>query len=114
MMLVGADYAEAFRAGRIAELKMVFNEAGAILFPVAQQHRDQKAPGVSYEDDHRGNALAAIVIADRVEVRLHSAFSNERVIAIIEAMIALPELAFLQQLRATYGGRPCTLSGRSR
>jgi hypothetical protein len=57
-------------------VKLVFNSRGAIFFPVDQQHRDQKAPGISYEDDHAGNALAAILSPGRIEIRRHSDFSD--------------------------------------
>jgi hypothetical protein len=37
-----------------AQAKMVFNESGAIVFPVSVQHREVKGPGISYEDNYGG------------------------------------------------------------
>ncbi len=49
-------------------LKMVFNDQGAIFFPVSAKHRDMKAPGISYEDDYKGNAMAALVSPRTIEI----------------------------------------------
>ncbi|MDX9912064.1 MAG: hypothetical protein RBS39_09550 [Phycisphaerales bacterium] len=41
-------------------MKKAFNDRGAIVFPASRQHREVKREGVSYEDNYRGNALAAM------------------------------------------------------
>ena len=77
---------------------------GAIFFPTAQQHRDQKAPGISYEDDYRGNALAAMLAPGRIEVRYHRDFTDLQVAHIIATLLADPRLSFLCGWRVTYQG----------
>jgi hypothetical protein len=62
-----------------ASLKFLLNESGIAFFPASQQHRDVKTHGLSYEDDYRGNALAGIVSPGRVEIRYHSAYSDDRI-----------------------------------
>lgn len=49
-------------------LKFICNETAIVFFPATQQHRDIKLLGLSYEDDHRGNALAGLVGAEKVEL----------------------------------------------
>ena len=55
-------------------LKFILNDSGIYFFPATQQHRDTKSHGLSYEDDYRGNAVAGIVMPERVEIRFHKAF----------------------------------------
>jgi len=58
MLLIGADYLEELvEQGGFYSAKVVFNAKGAIFFPVNQEHRNQKASGISYEDNYKGNAL---------------------------------------------------------
>lgn len=64
---------------RIGSVKFLLNDSAIAFFPAAQQHRDIKLEGLSYEDDYRGKALAGLATADHVEIRFHSAFSDERV-----------------------------------
>lgn len=85
--------------------KMVFNRAGAIIFPVSGEHRDQKMPGISYEDDYRGNALAAMLCPGKIEVRYHEMFSDENVRTLLDALFAEPELFDLVDWELTYQGR---------
>jgi hypothetical protein len=59
--------------------KFLLNEEGTVFFPESQQHRSIKVPGLSYEDDYRGNAVAGLLIGDQVEIRFHSAFSDQRI-----------------------------------
>jgi hypothetical protein len=83
-------------------LKAVLNNSGIIFFPATHQHRDQKAPGISYEDDYAGNALAAIIQNGNVEIRYHSKFSAEQVTEILRSLRELPELSVLRNLTVTY------------
>jgi hypothetical protein len=48
--------------------KAVFNQHGVIFFPVDRQHRDQKAPGISYADQSAGNALAVMLSPGMIEI----------------------------------------------
>ena len=105
LFCLGVDLVGDVQAGRRHEIKLVFNSRGAFFFPMSQQHRDQKAPGVSYEDDSRGNALAAIVRQRQIEVRQHRAFSHELVKTLIEQLSRYEGLAYLRECTITYGGR---------
>jgi len=60
-------------------LKFLLNEQGILFFPATQQHKSVNAPGLNYEDDYKGNAVAGIVSQTRVEIRFHSAFSDNRI-----------------------------------
>jgi hypothetical protein len=60
-------------------LKFIMNDAGIIFFSATQQHRDVKTLELSYEDDYRGNAVAGLILPERVEIRYHSTFSPEHV-----------------------------------
>lgn len=111
MTIVGQDYLESLLGCESYSAKMVFNEHGAIFFPVKAEHRDQKLDGVSYEDDYRGNALAAMLAPQKIEIRYHKAFSDERVARIISDLTRLDGLAFLRTWDVSYQGRHIDLGG---
>ena len=85
--------------------KFILNDSAIAFFPSAQQHRDVKLEGLSYEDDYRGNALAGVVTPERVEIRFHRAFSDERVKSIWSRVLAIPEVAGAGLGRLYYQGR---------
>ncbi|WP_254510809.1 hypothetical protein [Anatilimnocola floriformis] len=105
MKLIGVE----FLANQIADgnftAKVVFNHNGAIFFPVHEQHRDQKMPGLSYADESAGTALAGMVSPGKIEIRNHRDFSSERVTAIINQLLAAAELAALGNWEFTYRGQ---------
>lgn len=111
MRVIGAGFilslVESCERGDCAHFsaKMVLNGEGAIFFPVSGEHRDHSAPGIRYADNYQGNALAAMLSPQLIEVRYHAAFKDEEVADIIRSLAALPELAFLAGWRATYQGR---------
>ena len=70
------------------EVKLVAHEQAVAFLPRTAQHRDVKIQGLSYEDDSKGNALAAMVSPGRIEFRHHRAFSDERVRQIALAILA--------------------------
>jgi hypothetical protein len=74
-------------------LKFILNESGILFFPATQQHRDTKTDTLSYEDDYRGNAVAGVVTGERVEIRFHSAYSDERIRSLWSRVKAIPEVA---------------------
>ena len=86
-------------------LKFILNESGILFLPATQQHRDTKTDTLSYEDDYRGNAVAGIVMADRVEVRFHKAFSDDRIRSIWRRVLSSPERASARLGRLYYQGR---------
>ncbi len=93
------------------ELKMVFNENGAILFLVSGQHREHKgfSGAVSYEDESKGNALAAMLKRDRVEVRRHNAFSIDRVRTLLLRLSRCEDLLFFKSATIMYGSERINL-----
>ncbi len=106
MVLIGAEYLrDLIAAGGGFSAKMVFNRSGAIVFPVQRQHREMKAEGISYEDDYRGNALAAMLMPGRIEVRFHKAYSDAEVGRMIRAIITTPEFERMLGCALTYQGR---------
>src|SRR5258708_2195678 len=86
-------------------LKFILNEGGIVFFPATQQHRDIKSHGLSYEDDYRGNAIAGLVMPERVEIRFHAAFSDDRVRTIWRGVLMIPELAKVRLRQVYYQGR---------
>jgi len=111
MLLIGADYLEGLvEQGGFYSAKVVFNAKGAIFFPVNQEHRNQKASGISYEDNYKGNALAAMIAPGKIEIRYHQGFTDQVVANIIQSLLAQPGLEFLKDWQATYQGRPLVLT----
>ena len=88
---------------------MVFNERGAIVFPAKRQHREMKLEGISYEDEYRGNALAAMVRRDAIEIRFHRTYDDRAIARIVSSLVKMPELACLATAQVTYQGRPVTI-----
>ncbi len=105
MIVQGGEHIEDVIAGRAYDAKMVFNDRGAIVFPATRQHRDMKAEGISYEDDYRGNALAAMLRRDAIEIRFHRDYDDQAVARIVSQLLAMPELACLARAQVTYQGR---------
>jgi hypothetical protein len=109
MHIVGAELFERWQTSGEGELKAVINARGAIFFPADQQHRDQSAVGLKYDDDSQGNALAAMLHPGEIEIRFDRNFSDAAVLAIIEQLARQPGLAALAAWRVKYQGR--TLRG---
>ncbi len=106
MIVTGAECIDGLLSGQVYDVKMVFNERGAIVFPASRQHREMKADGISYEDAYAGNALAAMVRRDAIEIRFHRAFDGRTVGLLVGRLLALPALAALAGARVTYQGAP--------
>jgi hypothetical protein len=60
---------------------------------------------LSYEDDYRGNAVAGLITQERVEIRFHSAFSDERIRHVWSRVLLIPEIAAAGLGRLFYQGR---------
>lgn len=100
---------ELFAVTPSAPLKFVANENGIVIFPVGQQHSTMKAPGISYEDDSHGNALAGLIQENRVEIRGHRQFSVERVKEIWSSLCREPKLHPLENFQVSYQGEDVAL-----
>ncbi|MCA9257060.1 MAG: hypothetical protein KDA33_15530 [Phycisphaerales bacterium] len=106
MQITGIDHIrQLVETGEGFEAKCVFNRNGAIFFPAQLQHRDQTAPGVSYEDNYKGSAMAAMITRERFEIRYHERFRDADVAEIVRAMATIDGLEFLQECQMTYQGR---------
>lgn len=105
MILIGRDLLERVLAGECSGAKPVLNFSGAICFPMEQQHRDQRAAGLCYADESAGNALAAVIRPGKIEIRLHSNFSDVAVAGLIRQLCAQPGLAGLRDWDHSYHGR---------
>jgi len=105
MQFLGAELVQTLIGQLNFEAKCVFNENGVGFFAASQQHKNMKFPGISYEDDYKGNALAAIIKPGCLEVRYHKDFSDNRVRAIWSLVRAEPSVAFLHNWRIFYQGR---------
>lgn len=114
MIVRGAEQLGEVIAGRVHDAKLVFNDRGAIVFPAKRQHREMKAEGISYEDDYRGNALAAMLRRDAIEIRFHRAYDDRAVTRIVSRLLTMPELACLAKAQVTYQGGPITTDGHKR
>lgn len=90
---------------RKGSVKFILNDSGILFFPATQQHRDMKVPGLSYEDDYRGNAVAGLVLEGRVEIRFHRAFSDARIKSIWGRVMANAEIAKASLERVYYQGK---------
>ena len=105
MIITGDEHLQALAAGLVHAAKMVFNERGAIVFPTTRQHREMKAEGISYEDNYAGNALAAMLRRDAIEIRFHRGFDDASVARIIAVLLAAPAFSCLAHPSVTYQGR---------
>ena len=86
-------------------LKFILNDSAIVFFSATQQHRDTKSNGLSYEDDYLGNAVAGLVMPDRVEIRFHKAFTDDRIRAIWRSVLSRPEVAGARFGQLYYQGR---------
>ncbi len=86
-------------------VKCVLNSSAAVFFPGTIQHRDMKQEAVSYEDDYRGNAMAATITPGTIDVRFHQTFSDGAVKEIFDRLLALPEMSWAKGFTVRYQGR---------
>ena len=110
MVLSGVEFMLSLVEEDHFSAKMVFNESGAIFFRDNQQHCYQKAEGISYEDNYKGNALAAMLAPGKVEIRYHQEFSDNRVVRIVVLLMEQPQLSFLKGWQVTYQGRALSVA----
>jgi hypothetical protein len=87
--------------------KFILNETAIVFFRFSTQHQDVKLHGLSYED-HRGNAVAGSFANDRVDIRFHKDFSDERIRGIWMQVCSEPTLSFLHGFELYYQGRRIT------
>ena len=105
MNIYGCDFAERMLASNEFLFKCVANESGVAFFAHMTEHREIKHPGLSYEDDSGGNALAAMVKPGLIEFRFHRQFSDDRVRNIARAIVEHPGTPLSPGITITYQGR---------
>ncbi|MBL4697315.1 MAG: hypothetical protein JKX70_00630 [Phycisphaerales bacterium] len=105
MIIIGTDFIKPLLDQQYFSAKMVFNAHGVIIFSVHQEHRNQTAENISYEDNYKGNALAAMLAPGKLEIRYHKAFADKQVAVIIAQFKQHPDLSFMADWTATYQGR---------
>jgi len=105
MVIRGQEFIEPLLSQVSFSAKMVLNQSGAIFFPVNREHRDQKSDLISYEDNYKGNALAAMLLPNKIEIRYHQEFSDSEVSAIVTSLKKNPDVCFLKDWEVTYQGR---------
>jgi hypothetical protein len=110
MFLSRVEFLETITKQAGFSAKVVLNEAGALFFPSHIQHREQKGPAISYEDDYAGNALAAMLSPGRIEIRYHRDFGDARVANLVRALLSEQRLAFMRGWQVTYQGRTLDLA----
>jgi hypothetical protein len=110
MVLLGVEFMLSLVEEDHFSAKMVFNERGAIFFRVNLQHCYQKAEGISYKDNYKGNALAAMLAPGKVEIRYHQQFSDNRVARIMASLMEQPRLSFMKGWKVTYQGRALSVT----
>jgi hypothetical protein len=84
--------------------KAIINDSGVAFFPGSNQHSSVKLDGLSYEDDYRGNALAAIITNRRIEIRNHRDFGVPHVQSIIKKLLENADLEVLKEFEVSYRG----------
>jgi hypothetical protein len=87
------------------EVKLLANDGTVVFFPRRSEHRDVKVHGLDYEDDSKGNALAAMMSPGRIEFRFHRAFSDARARKIGTEILNHPDSASARDFQITYQGR---------
>lgn len=105
MHLQGAEYIQTLTLEAHFQAKLVFNEHGAIFFPVTSEHRHQSGPSIHYADNYKGNALAGMISPDRIEIRYHQDFIDEQVSEILSRILSHEQLACIAKYEALYQGR---------
>ena len=86
-------------------VKLLADDQAVLFFTRTTEHREAGIAGLNYKDDSKGNALAGMMLPNRVEFRFHSRFSDERVRQIALALMNLPDLSFTRGFSVVYQGR---------
>ena len=86
-------------------VKCIITKTVALFFPGTIQHRDMKQGGASYEDDYRGNAMAATITPGRIDVRFHEAYTDHTVEDIFRTLLRMPEMGWATTFSVRYQGR---------
>lgn len=105
MNIIGADFLRSTLESDGYFIKLVLNDSTAYFFPYTSEHRDAAQPGLCYKDDSQGNALAATIKPNQIDVRHHRAYSDERVAMLTQKLINHPDASGLAGFTVKYQGR---------
>jgi hypothetical protein len=86
-------------------VKCILTDRVAVFFPGSIQHRDVKRDGASYEDDYKGNAMAATITPGRMDIRFHERYSDEAVQRIAASVLGCQEMEWASGFSIIYQGR---------
>lgn len=84
LIQLGANTAAALARDDLPHAKLVFNDRGFIACWSPIQHDTMKAEGISNEDNYRGNAMAAVLKPDAIEIRYHAALHDASVARLLQ------------------------------
>lgn len=105
MRIYGLDSLSAQQKAENFAFKLLINQYVAAFFATSLEHRDVTFPGLRYEDDYSGNALAAMVYRSRIELRYHQNFSSGQVAAIIQQLRPKLPTWMVADLVVSYHGK---------
>ena len=101
----GLEWLERFASGELYQIKAIFNEKGIIFGPVSCQHNTLGGGQIDYKGDYKGNALAAMLMDHRIEIRHDPRFGEARLRTIIAGLSSLEELDGLAGYEVVYKGK---------
>ncbi|NND99523.1 MAG: hypothetical protein HKN47_19585 [Pirellulaceae bacterium] len=105
MKIIGADFLRTSLESDGYFIKLIINDTAAHFFPRTTEHRDATEPGLCYQDDSLGDALAATIKRRQIDIRFHRAFSDEHVRMMVQRLLRHPDVAGLADFSVSYQGR---------
>jgi hypothetical protein len=86
-------------------VKCLLSEKSVAFFPATSQHVDVRFAGLRYEEESKGNALAATVAPRRFGIRLHAKFSVEVVGRIVHQLLGRDDMIWARAIPVFYGNQ---------
>jgi len=84
-------------------VKCLLSEKAIVFIPATNQHTDVRIAGLRYEDESKGNALAATLTPRRFGIRLHSKFAPQLVGRIVHQLLERDDMIWARQIPVFYG-----------
>ena len=105
MIIAGHDLIQGREGKPPWGAKFILNETGIVFSRPKKQHQDIKLHGLSYEDYYKGNAVAGSFFQERVDIRGHNDFPDDRIRSLWSRVRSEPELSFLREWPLYYRNR---------
>jgi hypothetical protein len=86
-------------------VKCLLSEKTVVFFPASTQHADVRVAGLRYEDESKGNALAATMTSKRFGIRLHAKFSAAAVARIVQQLLERDDMLSAKETPVFYGSQ---------